>query len=190
MANFSETEHVWRNGKVVKWADATVHALSHVVQYGSAVFEGIRCYETPRGPAIFRLKEHLRRLVDSAKIYRMEVPYSAEQMARACAETVMRNPLTTCYVRPVVLRGYGSLGVDPANAPIEVFVFVYPWGAYLGEKSLLEGVDVCVSTWQRAAPNTFPALAKATGNYLNSQLMRMEARVNGYIEAIALDTDG
>jgi branched-chain amino acid aminotransferase len=190
MANISETELVWRNGRLIKWADATVHALSHVVQYGSAVFEGIRCYETPRGPAIFRLREHLRRLVDSARIYRMELAYTPEQLARACAETVARNHLGTCYVRPVVLRGYGSLGVDPANAPIEVMIFAYPWGAYLGPTALKEGVDVCVASWQRPAPNTFPALAKATGNYLNSQLMRMESRVNGYAEAIALSTDG
>jgi len=185
-----ETEFVWRNGRLIKWADATIHVMSHVVGYGSAVFEGIRVYMTPRGPAIFRLKDHLRRLYDSAKIYRMDIPYGQGEVEQACAITVARNRLGACYLKPIALRGYGSIGIDGVGAPVEVFVFTYPWGTYLGENALRDGVDCCVSTWNRPAPNTFPTMAKATGNYLNAQLMRMEARVNGYAEAIALDTNG
>lgn len=190
MAGIPETEFAWKNGQLIKWGDATIHALSHVASYGSAVFEGIRCYATPKGPAVFRLKEHIRRLFDSAKIYRMTISHTPEEIERACATLVSRNRLGACYIRPAVMRGYGSLGVDPANAPIDVFIFAYPWGAYLGEEALKAGVDVMVSSWNRPAPNTFPAMAKASGNYLNSQLIRMEATANGYIEGIALDTDG
>src|SRR6185503_2132946 len=186
----AETEFAWNNGKFIKWADAKVHALSHVVNYGSSVFEGIRAYSTPRGPAIFRLHEHIRRLFDSAKIYRMEVPHSPEEIKRACAGLVARNNLGACYVRPAVMRGYGTVGVDPTGAPIDTFIFAYPWGAYLGPNALSEGVDVGTSSWARPAPNTHPTMAKAGGNYLNSQLMKMEARANGFVEAIALDTDG
>jgi branched-chain amino acid aminotransferase len=186
----TETELVWRNGRLIPWEQATIHALSHTVHYGSSVFEGIRCYSTPQGPAIFRLGEHLRRFLDSARIYRMHVPYSLEALVTACDETVHRNGLESAYVRPLALRGYGIVGVDPTDAPIEVFVFAWPWGTYLGEGALRDGVEVCVSSWQRPAPDTYPALAKASGNYLNSQLMRMEARANGYAEAIALDTRG
>lgn len=186
----TETEFVWKNGKFIKWADATVHALSHVVNYGSSVFEGIRCYSTPRGPALFRLHEHIRRLFDSAKIYRMPVSHSGEEIERACAALVARNGLTASYVRPAAMRGYGVVGVDPTNAPVDVFIFAYPWGPYLGENALTDGVDVGTSSWQRPAPNTHPTMAKAGGNYLNSQLMKMEAKANGYVEAIALDTDG
>jgi len=186
----AETEFVWKNGKFIKWADATVHALSHVVNYGSSVFEGIRCYATPRGPAIFRLHEHIRRLFDSAKIYRMAVGHTPEEIERACSTIVARNGLGSCYVRPAVMRGYGVVGVDPTNCPIDVFIFAYPWGPYLGENALTEGVDVGTSSWNRPAPNTHPTMAKAGGNYLNSQLMKLEARANGYVEAIALDTDG
>lgn len=185
-----ETEWVWRNGRLVPWEQATIHALSHTVHYGSSVFEGIRCYSTPEGPAIFRLVEHLRRFLDSARIYRMQIPYAVEELATACEETVHRNGLESAYLRPLALRGYGTVGVDPTDAPIEVFIFAWPWGTYLGEAALLNGVDVCVSSWHRPAPDTHPALAKASGNYLNSQLMRMEARANGYAEAIALDTRG
>jgi branched-chain amino acid aminotransferase len=185
-----ETEFAWKNGRFIKWSEATVHALSHVVSYGSAVFEGIRCYDTPKGPAVFRLKEHIRRLFDSAKIYRMEITQTPDEVERACAALVARNGLGSCYIRPAAMRGYGSLGVDPTGAPIDVFIFAYPWGAYLGPDALAAGVDVMVSSWNRPAPNTFPAMAKASGNYLNSQLIRMDARANGYIEGIALDTDG
>jgi branched-chain amino acid aminotransferase len=161
-----------------------------VVHYGSSVFEGIRAYTTPRGPAVFRLKEHLRRLEDSAKIYHMEMPYSNDQLAQATASTIHANKLSACYIRPVAFRGYGTVGVDPLGAPTEILIFAYPWGAYLGENSLKEGVDVMVSSWNRLAPNTLPAFAKAGGNYLNSQLMKIEARTNGFVEAIALDTRG
>src|SRR5262245_60156256 len=185
-----ETEFAWKNGKFIKWADATVHALSHVVHYGSSVFEGIRCYQTPRGPAIFRLKEHIRRLFDSSKIYRMDVGFTPEAIEQACATLVARNSLGSCYIRPAVMRGYGNIGVDPTNSPIDVFIFAYPWGAYLGPRALEDGVDVGTSSWARPSPNTHPTMAKAGGNYLNSQLMKMEAKANGYVEAIALDTDG
>src|SRR6266850_1304794 len=181
---------IWMNGKFVPFEDAKIHVLSHVVHYGSSVFEGIRAYATPRGPAVFRLKEHIRRLVDSAKIYHMDVPFSADDLARATAQTIHANKLSACYIRPIILRGYGTVGVDPLGATNEVFIFAYPWGAYLGENSQKEGVDVMVSTWNRQAPNTHPAFAKAGGNYLNSQLMKIEARANGFVEAIALDTRG
>jgi branched-chain amino acid aminotransferase len=190
MAAIPETEFAWKNGRFIKWHEATIHALSHVASYGSAVFEGIRCYSTPTGPAIFRLREHIRRLFDSAKIYRMEITQTPEEVEQACAALVARNRLGACYVRPSAMRGYGSLGVDPAGAPIDLFIFAYPWGPYLGPEALAQGVDVMVSTWARPAPNTFPSMAKASGNYLNSQLIRMEARANGYIEGIALDVDG
>jgi branched-chain amino acid aminotransferase len=190
MPKVPETEFVWRNGKLIKWADATIHALSHVVHYGSSVFEGIRAYATPKGPAVFRLKEHIRRLTDSAKIYHMDVSYSADELAQATAQTIVANKLGACYIRPVIFRGYGTVGVDPLGASNEVFIFAYPWGAYLGENSQKEGVDVMVSSWNRVAPNTIPAFAKAGGNYLNSQLMKIEARANGFVEAIALDTRG
>lgn len=190
MPGIAETEFVWRNGRFVRWGDATIHALSHVVHYGSAVFEGIRCYATPNGAAIFRLRDHVRRLLDSARIYRMPVTYSVDDLVAACVETVRRNRLEACYVRPIALRGYGAVGVDPGEAPVEVFIFAWPWGSYLGASALRDGVDVCVSSWLRPAADTHPAIAKASGNYLNSQLMRMEARANGYAEAIALDSRG
>lgn len=190
MSGIPETEFVWRNGGFIPWREATIHALSHAVHYGSSVFEGIRCYATPSGPAIFRLADHVLRFHASARIYRMELPYSAEQLTEACEEAIRRNGLESAYLRPIALRGYGVVGVDPTEAPVEVFVFAWPWGAYLGESGLRDGVDVCISSWRRPAPDTHPALAKAGGNYLNSQLMRMEARANGYAEAIALDTRG
>lgn len=190
MPGVPETELVWRDGRFIRWHEATIHALSHVVHYGSAVFEGIRCYATPKGPAIFRLRDHIQRLLDSARIYRMPLRYSVDELMEACAETVRRNGLDACYLRPLALRGYGVVGVDPMDAPVEAFIFAWPWGTYLGPDALREGVDVCVSSWHRPAPDTHPALAKASGNYLNSQLMRMEARANGYAEAIALDSRG
>lgn len=184
------TEKIWHNGQLIDWKDANIHVLSHVVSYGSSVFEGVRCYATVNGPAIFRAPEHARRLVDSAKIYRMDLPYSIEQLTQAMTETIRANNLKSCYVRPIVLRGYGDVGVLPTGNPIEVFIAVWEWGKYLGEEAMAHGVDVCVSSWTRIAPNTLPALAKAGANYMNSQLIRMEAATNGYAEGIALDNNG
>jgi branched-chain amino acid aminotransferase len=185
------TEKIWHNGRFIKWEDATVHILSHVVSYGSSVFEGIRCYATPNGPAVFRLREHLRRLVESAKIYRMEnIGFTPQQLADAVLELVRVNRMDSCYLKPIVLRGYGDVGVNPIKNPIEVYVACWNWGKYLGEEALAEGVDVCVSSWNRMAPNTLPAMAKAGANYMNSQLIKMEAIANGYVEGIALDTSG
>ncbi|HXB72550.1 MAG TPA: branched-chain amino acid transaminase [Candidatus Acidoferrales bacterium] len=185
------TDKIWHNGRFIPWADATIHVLSHVVSYGSSVFEGIRCYSTPAGPAIFRLREHVRRMMDSAKIYRMEnLGYSAEQLGDAMLELVRVNNMDACYIRPIAIRGYGDIGVNPLQNPIDVYMACWSWGKYLGEEALAEGVDVCVSSWNRFAPNTLPALAKAGANYMNSQLIKMEALANGYSEGIALDTAG
>jgi branched-chain amino acid aminotransferase len=164
--------------------------LSHVVSYGSSVFEGVRCYETLSGPAIFRLKEHTRRLFDSAKVYRIDVPFTHEELAHAQIELVRVNQLRSCYIRPIILRGYGNMGVLPFGNPTEVYMACWEWGKYLGDEALAQGVDVCVSSWTRIAPNTLPALAKAAGNYMNSQLIRMQAHLDGYAEAIALDDSG
>jgi branched-chain amino acid aminotransferase len=185
------TEKIWHNGRFIRWDEATIHVLSHVVSYGSSVFEGIRCYSTPAGPAIFRLREHIRRMVDSAKIYRMEdLGFPADRLAEAMLELVRVNHMDACYIRPIVLRGYGEVGVNPVKNPIEVYIACWEWGQYLGEEALAEGVDVCVSSWTRLAPNTLPALAKAGANYMNSQLIKMEALANGYSEGIALDAAG
>ncbi|MEX2261523.1 MAG: branched-chain amino acid transaminase [Bryobacteraceae bacterium] len=184
------TEHIWHNGRFIPWEDAKIHVLSHVVSYGSSVFEGIRCYSTPSGPAIFRLHEHVRRMADSAKIYRMDLPYGREHLAEVMLELVRVNKLQSCYLRPIALRAYGDIGVNPLNNPIDVYVACWEWGKYLGEEALAEGVDVCVSSWARMAPNTLPAMAKAGANYMNSQLIRMEAIMNGYSEGIALDEAG
>jgi branched-chain amino acid aminotransferase len=184
-----KTEKIWHNGKVIPWEDATLHVMSHVVNYGSAVFEGIRCYAQPKGPAIFRAAEHMQRLLDSAKIYRMEVEYSRDELVTAMTELVRENGVAPCYIRPIVLRGYGEAGVNPFNSPIEVYIANYPWGKYLGHGAD-EGVDVCVSSWTRIAPNTLPAMAKSGANYMNSQLIKMEAILNGYVEGIALDANG
>lgn len=190
MDGMTPTEKIWHNGRFIAWDEARIHVLSHVVNYGSSVFEGVRCYETLRGPAIFRLKEHTRRLLDSARIYRIPVEYTLEHLVEAQVELVRVNRLRSCYIRPIVLRGYGSMGVMPAGNPTEVFLACWEWGKYLGEEAMTQGVDVCVSSWNRMAPNTLPALAKAGGNYLNSQLIRMEAHLDGYAEGIALDRDG
>jgi branched-chain amino acid aminotransferase len=184
------TEKIWHNGRFIKWQDATVHVLSHVVSYGSSVFEGIRCYSTAVGPAIFRLPEHVRRMFDSAKIYRMDIPYTAEQLGDAMLEVVRVNRMEACYVKPIAMRGYGDVGVNGGKNPIEVYIACWEWGKYLGEEALAQGVDVCVSSWNRMAPNTLPAMAKAGANYMNSQLIKMEAVANGYVEGIALDTAG
>ena len=184
------TEKIWYNGRFIAWKDATIHVLSHVVSYGSSVFEGIRCYATPQGPAIFRLHEHVRRMADSAKIYRMDLPFTNEALAGAMVELVRVNGLPSCYIRPIALRAYGDIGVNPLNNPVDIYLACWEWGKYLGEEALAEGVDVCVSSWNRLAPNTLPTLAKAGANYMNSQLIRMEAIMNGYSEGIGLDTAG
>ena len=185
------TEKIWCNGKFIAWDDARVHVLSHVIHYGSSVFEGIRCYETTAGPAIFRLREHVRRLADSAKIYRMDaLAFSQEELAAAMVELVRANGMKSCYIRPIVFRGYGDVGVNGMKNPIDVYMACWEWGKYLGDEALASGVDVCVSSWTRIAPNTLPALAKAGANYMNSQLMKMEAVTNGYSEGIALDSSG
>lgn len=190
MSGIPRTEWIWRDGTFIPWEAATVHVMSHVVHYGSSFFEGIRCYSTPNGPAIFRLRDHLRRLHDSCRIYRTELPFSVETLAQACCELVARNGLEDCYIRPVVFRGVGAPGLNPAASPVETYLVCWPWGAYLGADALERGVDVRVSSWSRMAPNTFPAMAKAGGNYIAAQLMKMEALADGYAEAIALDPNG
>ncbi len=186
----TKVSKIWANGKLIDWDDAKIHVLAHVVNYGSSLFEGIRSYQTPKGPAVFRLEEHVERLFNSSKIYRIELPYTREQIANAILEVVRVNKLDQCYIRPIVLRGYGDIGVNPFPAPIDVYIACYPWGKYLGEEALEKGVDVCVSSWARLAPNTLPAMAKAGANYMNSQLIKMEALVNGYSEGIALTSEG
>lgn len=190
MAKIGETEWIWRDGAFVKWQDATVHVLAHSVQFGSAVFEGIRCYSTPKGPAIFRLREHLRRMFNSCKIYRMDPPWTMDQMVEAHKEVVRKNGMKECYIRPMVIRGYGAAGMVPHDSPIETFVPCWPWGSYLGDAAMEHGVDACISTWNRIAPNTIPAAAKIAGNYLSGQLIKMEALRNGFDEAIALGPEG
>lgn len=183
-----KTEKIWRNGKLIPWEDATIHVMSHVVHYGSSVFEGIRCYAPAKNPAIFRADEHIQRLLDSAKVYRMDIPFSREELVAAMVELIKANNTWPCYLRPVVFRGYGDAGVSPNHCPVETYIVNYPWGKYLTQDD--SGVDVCVSSWTRIAPNTLPALAKAGANYMNSQLIRMEATANGYAEGIALDVNG
>ena len=181
---------IWMNGNLVDWADAKIHIGSHVVHYGSGVFEGARCYRTPDGAAVFRLDTHVRRLFDSAKIYRMDHGLDADEFEEAVLETIRANRYRACYVRPLLYRGYHSLGVNPFSCPVEAAILVWEWGAYLGEEALEHGVDVQVSSWGRGAPNRFPAVAKATANYANSQLIKMEATLNDYAEGIALDPRG
>ena len=185
-----KTPKIWHNGKFINWDDAKIHVLSHVVSYASAVFEGIRCYQAQQGPAIFRLRDHMQRLRNSAHIYRMEVPFDVDALGRAAIELVSLNNVNSCYIRPIVLRGYEEMGVDPRNCPIEVYMACWEWGRYLGEEALRAGVDVCVSSWNRPAPNTLPQMAKAASNYMSSQLIKMEAKLNGYAEGIALDVNG
>jgi branched-chain amino acid aminotransferase len=184
------TKKIWMDGKFVDWDDAKIHVCAHVIHYGTAVFEGIRCYNTKKGSMIFRLAPHIKRLYNSAKMYRMEPTLPIEKFIEACIETVRVNEMRECYIRPVVYRGYFELGVYPMNNPINAFIVVWEWGKYLGPEALEQGVDVCVSSWNRIAPNTLPALAKTAANYMNSQLIKMEARLNGYEEGIALDTNG
>ena len=185
-----KSDKIWMDGKFVAWDDANIHVCSHVVHYGTAVFEGIRCYKTKKGAAVFRLDPHIKRLYNSAKMYRMEPEMPIEDFTEACLETIRVNKMEECYIRPVVYRGYSELGVNPLKNPINSFIVVWEWGKYLGPEALEQGVDVCVSTWNRIAPNTLPALAKAGANYMNSQLIKMEALLGGYSEGIALDTNG
>jgi branched-chain amino acid aminotransferase len=186
------TPLIWFNGKLVPWEKATVHVLAHALHYGSSVFEGIRAYSTPQGVAIFRLGDHTRRLYDSAKIYRIQIPFSADQINAACREAISANDLRNgAYLRPVAFRGYGEMGVVPKHEPpVDVAVAAWEWGRYLGKEEEAEGVDVCISSWQRMAPNTLPAMAKAGGNYLSSQLISLEAKRLGFAEGIALTTAG
>lgn len=181
------TKKIWMNGRLVEHDEANIHILSHVIHYGSSFFEGIRIYKTENGPAIFRLKEHVKRLFDSAKIYRTEIPYSVEDIEKAIVETVKANNLEQGYIRPIAYRGYFELGVNPTRCPVDVAIAAWNWGAYLGEEAINKGIKVQVSTWRRPALNTLPSLAKAGGNYLSSQLIKMEALANGYEEGIALD---
>jgi branched-chain amino acid aminotransferase len=187
---FNKVEKIWMNGQMINWDDAKIHVLSHVVHYGSSIFEGQRCYNTPKGPACFRLEEHTDRLFNSAKIYRMEIPFTKDEINQAILDVIAVNKLKSCYIRPVAYRGYGSLGVDPRSCPVEVTIAAWPWGKYLGEEAMENGVSVCVSSWNRNAPNTMPMMAKAGANYMNSQLIKLEAISHGYVEGIALDVNG
>lgn len=187
---FDDKSLIWFNGEFRPWQEATIHVMSHVVHYGSSLFEGMRCYKTIKGPAIFRLEEHILRLYRSAKVYRMEIPFVSNDLIKACVELVRRNKYDEAYIRPVVFRGYGTLGIDPSHCPVDVVIGLWPWGKYLGSEALEEGVDVCVSSWQKFRPNTIPAMAKAGGQYLNSQLVKLEAKSNGYVEGILLDSSG
>jgi branched-chain amino acid aminotransferase len=188
--SFTGTGKIWMNGTLVDWADATIHVASHVVHYGSGVFEGARCYHTPLGSACFRLDAHMRRLYDSCKIYRMEPQLDLKTLTDAVLSTIRANEFKACYIRPIVYRGYKELGVNPFPCPVDTAILTWEWGAYLGKDALENGADVRVSSWNRSAPNTFPTLAKSSANYANSQLIKMEAMVEGYSEGIALDTNG
>jgi branched-chain amino acid aminotransferase len=187
---FSNTGKIWMNGTLVNWADATMHVASHVIHYGSGVFEGARCYSTPKGSACFRLDAHMRRLYDSARIYRMDYAVSQDALTTAVLDTIKANGLPACYIRPLIYRGYNALGVNPLPCPVEALILVWEWGAYLGKDALEQGVDVRVSSWTRSAPNTFPSMAKSVANYANSGLIKMEAVLEGYSEGIALNPDG
>ena len=190
MAAFPGTGKIWMNGSFVDWADAKIHVGSHVVHYGSGVFEGARCYETVNGPACFRLDAHIRRLLDSARIYRMDPPYSQQAITDAVLELIRVNGFKACYIRPIIYRGYAQLGVDPSPCPSDVAILLWEWGAYFTKDAIEQGLDVKISTWARIAPNTMPGMAKSVANYANSQLIKMEAIAEGYAEGIALDTQG
>jgi len=187
---FSGTGKIWMNGRLVEWKDATIHIASHVIHYGSGVFEGARCYATPKGSACFRLDAHMRRLQHSSKIYRMEYPLDLTGWMDAVLETIRANKMKACYIRPLVYRGYDTLGVNPLANPIDAAIMLWEWGAYLGKEALEEGVDMKVSSWNRMAPNTLPAMAKSTANYANSALVKMDAIADGYSEGIVLDVSG
>jgi len=185
-----KSQNIWFDGELIPWDEATVHASAHVLHYGSSVFEGIRAYATEQGPAVFCLGPHVERLFNSAKIYRMELPYTPQEIEQAILETVRVNGHRSCYIRPLVFRGVGSLGVNPLDCPVQVLILTMEWGAYLGPEAIEQGVDVGVSSWRRMAPGTFPAAAKIGGQYINSQLINMEAKRHGYVEGIALDANG
>ena len=187
---FDGTGKVWMNGQLVDWAKATMHVASHIIHYGSGVFEGMRCYQTPKGSACFRLADHMRRLYDSARIYRMDYQMDQQALTSAVLDTIKANGLPACYIRPLIYRGYNTLGVNPLPCPVDALILVWEWGAYLGQDALEQGVDVRVSSWTRSAPNTFPAMAKSVANYANSGLIKMEAVVDGYSEGIALNPEG
>jgi branched-chain amino acid aminotransferase len=184
------TTKIWRDGALVDWNDATIHVISHVVHYGSSIFEGMRCYETPSGGALFRAREHMRRLHDSSRIYRVPLTFSVDDLVQGCIDAVAANDLRECYIRPVVVRTGETMGVHSGNTAVEVFIICWISGPYLGKEGLANGVDACVSSWRRAAPDTFPMMAKAGGNYINSQLSKMEAKLDGYSEGIMLDANG
>jgi len=190
MSAFNENGKIWKDGMIIPWKEAKIHIASHVVHYGTSCFEGLRAYENSKGTAVFRLDAHTQRLYNSCKMYRMEIPYSQDEFNQAIIDTIKANGFKSCYIRPVVYRGYGALGVDPFSCPLECAVLAWEWGSYLGEEAMESGVEVCVSTWRRMAPDTFPALAKAGGHYMNSQLIKMEANLNGYVEGIALNPRG
>lgn len=187
---FEGVRWVWMNGRLVEFEKATVHVMAHALHYGSGLFEGIRCYKTPDGPAVFRLPEHLKRLENSCKVYRMRIPYPRAELTAAVFDAVRGNEFEECYIRPIVFRGFGTAGINPLKSPVEVVIVVFPWGRYLGDDAIEKGVDACVSTWRRSGVGSSPAMAKATANYLNSQLVKMEAITNGYAEGIALDSQG
>ena len=185
-----KSEKIWHNGQFVDWDQANVHVSTHALHYGSSWFEGIRCYKSARDSEVFRLREHVERLFNSCKIYRTPIPYSLEEFQAAILETIRVNKMEHCYIRPIIFCGVGGLGLNPLKIPIECFVMVWEWGRYLGDEATEAGVDVCVSSWSRAAPNTYPAMAKVGGNYINSILIKMEAVINGFTEGVALDTQG
>jgi len=187
---FTGSGKVWMNGKLVDWKDATIHAATHVIHYGSGVFEGARCYKTPQGPACFRLDAHMRRLYDSAAIYRMDYKLNQDEMTQAVLDTIKANKFDACYIRPLIYRGYNALSVNPLPCPVDAMILVWEWDAYLGPEAQEKGVDVRISSWTRSAPNTFPAMAKSVANYANSALIKMEAMIDGYSEGIALDASG
>lgn len=183
-------DKIWMNGKFVEWDDAKIHVLTHVIHYGSSFFEGIRCYKTKQGSAVFRLDDHIHRLMNSSKIFRAEIPYTIDEIKQACIDTVSINKLEACYIRPIAYRGFDEIGVNPLNNPVDLTIAAYEWGSYLGKGAVENGIDVCVSSWRRIAPNSIPTMSKIGGAYMNSQLVKMEAIVNGYAEGIALDLNG
>jgi len=185
-----EEKYIWMNGDLVEWKNAKIHILSHVIHYGASFFEGIRCYKTPRGSAVFRLDDHLKRLINSAKIYRTESPYSIDELRKATIDLIRSNKMPSCYIRPLIYRGYGEVGVYPMNNPVDAAIAVWDWGSYLGADAMEKGIAVCVSSWTRPSPNSVPTVAKVGGNYINSQLIKMEAVANGFAEGIALDASG
>jgi len=184
------TQLIWMNGELKAWEEASVHVLTHALHYGSAVFEGIRCYATPEGPRLFRADDHMRRMVQSGRVYRIDIPYSADELNAATKTLIAANGLQSAYVRPLAFRGFGSIGLVGDDCPVETAIAAFPWGAYLGDEGIANGIDVCVSSWQRVAPNTIPSGVKAAGNYMSSRLISMEARSRGFAEGIGLSTDG